>query len=38
MSEHRKNEYHDTHAADQLILAPIQTASGQREIAGDEEW
>ncbi len=36
-AERRTNEYYDTHAADQLILARIQAASGQREIA-EQSW
>jgi hypothetical protein len=35
--EQRTNEYYDTHAADQLILARIQAASGQKDIA-EKSW
>jgi hypothetical protein len=36
-AEQRTNEYYDTHAADQLILARIQAASGQQDIA-EKSW
>jgi hypothetical protein len=36
-AEQRTNEYYDTHAADQLILARIQAASGQQDIA-ERSW
>lgn len=36
-AEERTNEYYDTHAADQLILARIQAASGQLDIA-ERSW
>ena len=36
-AEQRTNEYYDTHATDQLMLARIQAASGQKDIA-EKSW